>query len=142
MGLTNSDIIALYCEELWNQHDLSAIRRWSNPSGVYHDYPGKSELLQAEELERRLRRVFCLIPDHRLTIHEMWSDNGGEVAWKWTVEGTWRGPWKSGSRVDFNGLTWYKIEKGKICRRYGISDAYRFDHQIGKRNRCINLYLP
>lgn len=142
MKLSDIDVIDRYCEELWNDHDISAIRRWSHPDGVYHDYPGKAELLQADELERRLKRVFTLLPDHRLTIHKMWSDSHGEVAWRWTVQGTWHGPWSTGAKVDFNGLTWYQIENGRICRRYGVSDAYRFDYQIGKRDHLINLYLP
>lgn len=142
MSSADIEIVARYCDELWNNHDLSAIRRWSNPAGVYHDYPGKTELLQAEELERRLRHVFALLPDHRLSILRMWSSSDGEVAWKWTVRGTWQGPWSKGAEVDFNGLTWYRVEDGKICRRYGVSDAYRFDYQIGKRHRLIDLYLP
>lgn len=142
MNLTDTEIIMRYCEELWNKHDISAIRRWSNPAGVYHDYPGKTEFLQAEELERRLLHVFNLLPDHRLDILDMWSDSEGEVAWKWTVRGTWQGPWSKGSEVNFNGLTWYQIKNGKIFRRYGISDAYRFDYQIGKRHSHIDLFLP
>jgi SnoaL-like polyketide cyclase len=140
--LSDIDIINSYCEELWNRHDVSAIYRWSSPNGVHHDYPGKTEVLYTDELAKRLKRVFKLLPDHKLLIHEIWSNRQGEVAWRWTVTGTWNGPWKTGAKVNFNGITWYYINNGRICRRYGISDAYRFDYQIGKQSRLINLYMP
>ena len=142
MNLSDIEVVRNYCQELWNDHDISAIRRWSHPEGVYHDYPGRVEFMQPHELERQLSKVFSLLPDHRLVIHEMWSDKRGEVAWRWTVHGTWHGPWDNGAKVRFGGLTWYNLEEGLIRRRYGISDAYRFDYQIGKRRSLIDLHLP
>ena len=99
-------------------------------------------MLYTDELAKRLKRVFKLLPDHKLLIHEIWSNRQGEVAWRWTVTGTWNGPWKTGAKVNFNGITWDYNNNGRICRRYGISDAYRFDYQIGKQSRLINLYMP
>jgi len=138
----DEEIIRAYCQELWNDHDVSAIRRWSHPDGVLHDYPGKPELLKADEIERRLDRIFDLIPNHNMTIHDLWRDGNGDVVWRWSVRGTWNGPWCPGSAIDFSGVTWYRLEAEKIVRRYGVGDAYLFDYQIGKRPQRIDIYLP
>lgn len=142
MNLRNEEIIANYCDRLWNRHDLSAIRKWSSREGVLHDYPGKSEVMFPEEIERRLEHVFNLIPDHSLEILDMWSDANGEVVWRWRVTGTWNGPWNSGASLDFTGITWYTLRDERIVRRYGVSDAYLFDSQIGKISKRIDVFMP
>lgn len=142
MNRHNEDIIRDYCDMLWNQHDISAIRKWSAEGGVLHDYPGKSEVMFPDEIERRLAHVFTLIPDHHLDIIGIWSDDCGDVVWRWRVTGTWEGPWNTGASLDFDGITWYTLRNGKIVRRYGVSDAYLFDSQIGKISKRIDVFMP
>lgn len=132
-----------YANELWNEHDLGAIDRYSSPDGVWHDFPAArhSEHFSAEELRRRVQRILAEMPDHQIEVLKTVSDSS-RVFWGWRITGNWTLPNATTRAIDMHGSSIYTFSNGLISRRTGDGDLLGLDYQLGRVARRIDIVVP
>jgi predicted ester cyclase len=118
----NKDLVRREQEELWNHTgDLDAAQ----------------ELFAAEQAEAAkqeaadFRRGF---PDVISTIEDLIAE-GDKVVARWrsraTHQGDYMGIAPTGNRVEFTGISFYRIEGGKIVQSWNSEDQLGLMRQIG-----------
>ena len=98
----NKVLVRRIYEEMWNQNepDLAA-EIFAQPEGV----------------KNFLRQFLPSFSDLQHTVDEMIAE-GDQVATRFTARGTHSGPWMdvpaTGRAIQYTGVTWVRIENGKI----------------------------
>ena len=116
----NKSLVRREQEELWNH------------SG---DLDAAEELFVAGEAAKQqaadFRRGF---PDVTSTIEDLIGE-GDKVVARWRSRATHRGDYMgiapSGKEVEFTGISFYRIEGGKIIQSWNIEDRFGLMRQIG-----------
>ena len=108
--------------ELWNHTgDLDAAAELFAPDRVE----------DAKQEAANVRRGF---PDLESTIEDLIAERDKVVA-HWRAQATHQGEYMgispSGNRVDFRGISIYRIEGGKIAESWGVSEDLALMRQIG-----------
>ena len=118
----NKDLVRREQEELWNHTgDLDAAQ----------------ELFAAEQAEAAKQEAADFrqgFPDVVSTIEDLIAE-GDKVAVHWrsraTHQGDYMGIAPSGKEVEFTGISFYRIEEGKIAASWNIEDKFGLMRQIG-----------
>lgn len=102
-------------EEVWNQRREATVHELMLPSGVGHLEGGT---VQGVEQFLAMRALLLeAFPDLRITVEDLIA-HGDDVAVRWNVTGTHRGASLGFSAthrpVAFRGMTWLRIQKGRI----------------------------
>ena len=116
----NKSLVRREQEELWNH------------SG---DLDAAEELFVAGEAAKQqaadFRRGF---PDVTSTIEDLIAE-GDKVVARWRSRATHRGDYMgitpSGKEVEFAGISFYRIEEGKIAQSWSVEDQFGLMRQIG-----------
>jgi steroid delta-isomerase-like uncharacterized protein len=108
--------------ELWNHTgNLDAAAELFSPDRVE----------DAKQEAANVRRGF---PDLESTIEDLIAERDKVVA-HWRAQATHRGEYMgippSGNRVDFRGISIYRIEGGKIAESWSVSDLLGMMQQLG-----------
>ena len=118
----NKALVRREQEELWNHTgDLDAAEELFAA--------GQAEAAKQEAAD--FRRGF---PDVISTIEDLIAE-GDKVVARWRSRATHRGDYmgipQTGNRVEFTGISFYRIEEGKIAASWNIEDQYGLIQQIG-----------
>ena len=118
----NKAVVRREQEELWNHTgDLEAAQE------LYA--AGQAEA--AKQVAAHFRRGF---PDVISTIEDLIAE-GDKVVARWrsraTHQGDYMGNPPSGKEVEFTGISFYRIEGGKITQSWNIEDQFGLMRQIG-----------
>ena len=118
----NKDLVRREQEELWNHTG---------------DLDAADELFPADQAEAAkqeaagFRRGF---PDVVSTIEDLMAE-GDKVVARWrsraTHQGDYMGIAPTGNEVEFTGISFYRIEEGKIAQSWNIEDRLGLMRQIG-----------
>ena len=108
--------------ELWNHTgNLDAAAELFSPDRVE----------DAKQEAANVRRGF---PDLESTIEDLIAERN-KVVVHWRAQATHRGEYMgippSGNRVDFRGISIYRIEGGKIAESWSVSDLLGMMQQLG-----------
>ena len=118
----NKDLVRREQEELWNHTgDLDAAQ----------------ELFAAEQAEAAKQEAADFrqgFPDVVSTIEDLIAE-GDKVVAHWrsraTHQGNYMGIPPTGNRIEFTGISFYRIEEGKIAEEWSVEDEYGLMAQIG-----------
>jgi predicted ester cyclase len=118
----NKAVVRREQEELWNHTgDLDAAEE------LYAT--GQAEA--AKQVAARFRQGF---PDVISTIEDLIAE-GDKVVARWRSRATHRGEYMgiapTGNEVEFTGISFYRIEGGKIAQSWNIEDQLGLMRQIG-----------
>ena len=118
----NKALVRRQQAELWNYTgDLDAAAELFAPDRVE----------DAKQEAANVRRAF---PDLESTIEDLIAERDKVVA-HWRAQATHRvaymGIPPTGNRVDFRGISIYRIEGGKIAEWWGVSDLLGMMQQLG-----------
>src|ERR671913_570584 len=118
----NKAVVRREQEELWNHTgDLDAAEELFAA--------GRAEA--AKEGAADFRQGF---PDVVSTIEDLIAE-GDKVVARWRSRATHRGDYMgiapTGNRVEFTGISFYRIEGGKIAQSWNIEDQFGLMQQIG-----------
>ena len=107
---------------LWNHTgDLDAVAELFAPDRV-------------EDAKREAANVRRGFPDLESTIEDLIAERDKVVA-HWRAQATHRGEYlgipPTGNRVNFTGISIYRIEGGKIAESWGVSDLLGMMQQLG-----------
>jgi predicted ester cyclase len=87
-----------------------------------------------EDAKQEAANVRSGFPDLESTIEDLIAERDKVVA-HWRAQGTHRGEYMgisaTGNRVDFRGISIYRIEGGKIAESWSISDLLGMMQQLG-----------
>ena len=118
----NKDLVRWEQEELWNHTG---------------DLDAAEELFAAEQAEAVKQEAAGFrqgFPDVVSTIEELIAE-GDKVVAHWrsraTHQGNYMGIPPTGNRVNFTGISIYRIERGQIAESWGVSDDLGLMRQIG-----------
>jgi steroid delta-isomerase-like uncharacterized protein len=98
----NKKLVGRVYEDLWNQgHWDAADELFSEPAGV----------------RKFIQEFLAAIPDLQHTVEELVAE-GDRVVARFSAQGTHTGIWKQypprGNHIWYSGVTWVRIEAGKI----------------------------
>jgi steroid delta-isomerase-like uncharacterized protein len=135
-GANADDNVALvqrFFEEVWNKGNLSVVDELLAANYVdYNQPPGAPRgRLGYKASVNMFRSAF---PDIRFTLDQILAE-GDRVALRLTGRGTHRGVFMgvppTGKQVTFGGMTFIRVENGKVTERWGISDIPGLMQQLG-----------
>ena len=118
----NKALVRREQEELWNHTgNLDAAQELFAPE----------QAEAAKQVAADVRRGF---PDVVSTIEDLIAE-GDKVVARWRARATHQGEYMgippTGNRVDFRGISVYRIEGGKIAESWNVSDDLGLMRQIG-----------
>jgi predicted ester cyclase len=118
----NKAVVRREQEELWNH---------TGDLGAAEELFAAGEAEAAKQEAADFRRGF---PDVISTIEDLIAE-GDKVVARWrsraTHQGDYMGIAPTGNRVDFTGISFYRIEGGKIVQSWNIEDQLGLMRQIG-----------
>jgi steroid delta-isomerase-like uncharacterized protein len=123
----------------WNAHDAARAASYFADSGVYLDASVGTPQVGRANAQKNVIQVFITaVPDCR------WTRDGAPIvnrasdgmAFQWTFSGTNTGPWGDGTKASgkpfsIHGVTFLRLEQGKIKWQGDYYDALGFYKQLG-----------
>lgn len=129
----NVALVERFFEEVWNKGNLSLVEELLSPN--YEDHglpPGAPHGLNGYKASVNMFRAG--FPDIHFTLDQVLSE-GDRVALRLTGRGTHNGNFMgiapTGKQVSFGGMTFLRMEAGKVAERWGISDMPGLMGQLG-----------
>ena len=118
----NKDLVRREQEELWNHTgDLDAAQELFAAG-------------QAEAAKQEAAHFRHGFPDVVSTIEDLIAE-GDKVVARWrsraTHKGDYMGVAPTGNRIEFTGISVYRIEEGKIAQSWTVEDQFGLMQQIG-----------
>ena len=120
---------------VWNTGELEKIDEIC-VANVSVFYPGRPEGIHGcDAVKKLIAAIRSVIPDLRLSIDEAIVE-GEKVALRWTARGTQKGNWvkhvpATGKRVEWSGISIYRISDGRIAEERVEEDLLRLETQMG-----------
>ena len=129
----NKAIIRAYVETVWNGRQLDRADEVVAADFVDHaPMPGQAPGL--EGVKRKWAMYLDAIPDFRVTIEEMVAE-GDKVAVRRSYEGTHRGELlgipATGKRLQFGGISIFRLADGRIAEHWEQLDRLALMQQLG-----------
>jgi predicted ester cyclase len=126
-------IVRLLFEEPW-KGNMDVIDEYVAPGYVGHD-PSEPEPIRGPQAFRgQVEKYLAAFPDTRFTIDEQFAE-GERVATRWTARGTHQGEIggisPTGKEVTVTGLTFSRLEGGKVIEDWITWDALGMLVQLG-----------
>jgi len=119
---------------VWGKGDIKIVDELASPDlrVSYPSLPAPVEGLAA--FKEVLKMVHTAFPDIEIEIGEPLAE-GNRLAAAWTMRGTHQGDMMglppTGKCVNWSGITFYRIENGKVVDERGEEDALALLRQLG-----------
>jgi steroid delta-isomerase-like uncharacterized protein len=128
-----TEIVRLLFEEPW-KGNMDVIDEFVAPGYVGHD-PSEPEPIRGPQgFRRQIEKYLTAFPDARITVDEQFAA-GDRVASRWTGRGTHQGEIEgispTGKEVTVTGLTFSRLEGGKVIEEWITWDTLGMLVQLG-----------
>jgi steroid delta-isomerase-like uncharacterized protein len=128
-----TEIVRFLFEEPW-KGNMDVIDEFVAPGYVGHD-PSEPEPIRGPQgFRRQIEKYLTAFPDARITVDEQFAA-GDRVASRWTGRGTHQGEIEgispTGKEVTVTGLTFSRLEGGKVIEEWIIWDTLGMLVQLG-----------
>jgi predicted ester cyclase len=129
----NKTAARAFVDEVFNQHNLTAIDRYIAPTYVEHQTaPGQSNDLAG--FKQMIAMFLKAFPDFHFTIDDMIAE-GDKVVVRATLTGTQKGEFMgiapTGKRVSITSIDIVRLVDGKAVEHWGIEDDLGMMQQLG-----------
>jgi steroid delta-isomerase-like uncharacterized protein len=129
----NKTIVRAFVETVWNRRQLDRSGELVAPDFVDHaPMPGQAPGL--EGVKRNWAMYLDAIPDFRVTIEELVAE-GDKVAVRRSYEGTHKGELlgiaATGKRLQFGGISIFRLANGRIAEHWEQLDRLALMQQLG-----------
>lgn len=132
MSNQNAAIVQRFFEEVWNKNNLSLADELLAKDYVDHNAPPGSTG-GIEGYKQSVAMFRSAFPDINFTLDDIRSENA-LVAIRLTGRGTHKGNFMgfapTNKQVAFGGMTFIRLENGKIVERWGLSDMAGLAQQL------------
>jgi steroid delta-isomerase-like uncharacterized protein len=134
MATDNKELSRRIFEEVWNKQNLSAVDEMIASDFVQHDPQSPITVRGIEEYKQFVRYYLNAFPDSHFTVEGQISE-GPMEATRWTVTGTHTGNLgaipATGRRISVTGISFSRVENGKIVESWTNWDALGLMQQLG-----------
>lgn len=124
-------IITEFMNEVWNKKNLNEIDNIFSETAVIHSPMGEFET--AAEMKNTAKKWITAIPNMQVTLLNILEDNGLIVT-HWMANGTHQkelnGIPPKGNKVEYQGISMYRIEKGKVIEYWAFLDSWAIVKQM------------
>lgn len=136
-------LVREYTRRVWNEHDVSALDDFAPDSTLFLGRAEEEKYVDRDTLKARVHKVLVTMPDHRLDITTIVTQ-GDSVIFQWVNSGHWTDGDRGSFPVRFGGMTYWRVEEGRVAARDGIADVTTFAWQTGvlPPRRRIRLLMP
>lgn len=129
----NIALVKRFFEEVWNKGNLGIVDEILSPNFKdYNQPPGTPRGLRG--YKSNVTAFRSAFPDINYTLDQIIAE-GDLVAIRLTGHGTQQGSFMgippTGKKVSFGGMTYVRIQDGKVIERWGISDIPALLQQLG-----------
>ena len=129
---SEAKLMNAFFEEVWNQGRVEAIDEMLAEHSVIHGLGGDLRGPAGfKPFHASYRNAF---PDVRIQVEDVVAENG-MVAARWSAAGTHRGGGlgfeATGRAVTFHGMTFVRVEQGKLVEAWNVFDQLGMLQQIG-----------
>lgn len=134
MSIAENKAIALRFGQVWGKGAISIVDDLASPRirVSYPLMPAPTEGIPA--FKEVLAMVHSAIPDLEIDLGDPIAE-GDRVALAWTMRGTHKGDLMgipaSGKHVSWSGITFYRIEDGRVVDERGEEDGLGLLRQVG-----------
>ncbi len=140
MSEQNKKIVEQFFEEVWNKNNLGLADELLASDYVDHNAPpGSSGGI--EGYKKSVGMFRAAFPDIRFTLDQILAE-GDQVAIRLTGHGTHQGPFMgiapTGSKVSFGGMTFIRLDAGRIVERWGVSDMMTLRQKLAAAEAGMN----
>ena len=129
----NKTTIQRMIDETWNKGNVNVLDEITAPNYARH-LVGQDKPLDREAQKRRLQGMLDGIPDHRLTILNLFGEDD-RVVFHFTVHGTHLGSLlgvePTGRLLTLTAIDIARFENGKIVDHWGGPDMLDLRRQLG-----------
>jgi steroid delta-isomerase-like uncharacterized protein len=128
---SNKEIVALFCEMVFNRHDLSTLDDLMHDDYIQHnaDVPtGK------EGFKQFFQATFKAIPDFKCTIKKIIAEDDLVAVYSATSgthSGAWIGPVATGHKLSYDVVDIFRVQQGKIAEHWDVADTFKLFQQAG-----------
>lgn len=127
----NKEIIVKFMDEVWNKKNLSLVDEIFSENAKIHSPLGN--FITSEQMKETVQKWLTAIPDIQVDLLHMFEDNGLVVS-HWKAQGTHQeelnGRESQNQPVDYQGVTIYRLEDGKVVEYWAYLDSWTLDSQI------------
>lgn len=115
-----------FMEKVWNEKNIDAIDSYFSKEVKIHSPLG--EFRSISEMKKIIQKWLDEIPDIKVThLHILEGDNG--FASHWDAKGTT----KDGKPIQYQGITLYQFQDGKVIDYWAYLDGWAVEKQLGKK---------
>ena len=134
MSIEENKAIARRFIQVWGKGNLDIIDELADPS-LSVQYPIMHQIIRGSKMFRQVMENFrSSFPDSDLQIEEEIAEDD-KVVIRWSFSGTHKGSLlgipATQKRVNWTGITIYRIVEGKVVQERGEEDFLGFLRQIG-----------
>lgn len=132
MSDANRGLLTTYIEEVWDNANPEAVRRFYAPGFCRHVAPGRPTIGVEEQVERLygFREAF---PDIRIEVVDVVTSDD-RIAFRSVMTGTHLGPFAeippTGREVVVSLLDLIRVEDGKFAEQWGGPDMFDLVRQL------------
>ncbi len=120
--------------DVWHSRDLDQLNDLITDNHVNHDPNNPSDLFGVEGYRELITMYTTMFSDLRFDIHEIIAE-GDIVCSRWTAHGTHDGEVMgiapTGTSVSRTGLSWQRVENGKIVETWVERDGLGLARDLG-----------
>ena len=129
--MQNKEIIELYIQQVWEEHDLSTIDRVFTEDAIIHSPLNRTQgRVTMKEMVEKWLQAF---PDLEITWHDHIAEDDKVVS-RWQAIGTHLGGFfdtrPTNKEVGFTGVTTYRMENGKVVEYWALVDMHAILSQL------------
>jgi len=129
----NVDLVRRFFEEVWNKGNLDLVDEFLSPGYEDHNLPPGAQRGH-KGYKASVNMFRSAFPDIQFTLDQVLAEES-RVAIRLTGRGTHKGNFMgipaTGKQVSFGGMTFIRIDDGKVAERWGISDIPGLMQQLG-----------
>lgn len=115
----DTDTLLRRLERAWNDQDIETIASLFTDDCVYEDFAEQAYVTGPDGVRQFAAAVYSTMPDFSLTLRRIGTGPTHGVS-EWTITATWRGEFegvdRTGTRVEFSGLSMFEFADGRIRR--------------------------
>jgi steroid delta-isomerase-like uncharacterized protein len=127
-------LIQRVTEEIYHQWNPDAADQFYTADHVRHDPTLPQPIEGIEAMKDRLRSLLAAFPDAQLDVEDVVVE-GNRFANRWTMRATHQGEFSgvppTGKQVTLTGMSFGRIENGKIAEVWDQVDALGLMQQLG-----------
>jgi predicted SnoaL-like aldol condensation-catalyzing enzyme len=128
---SNKKIVELFCETVFNNHDLSRLDDYMHDNYIQHNADvatGKAGFKDFFQI------TFKAIPDFKCSVKQIIAE-GDLVAVYSKTSGThvghWIGPTATGNKLSYDVVDIFRVQDGKIAEHWDVADTFKLFMQVG-----------